>query len=561
VPSVTGAQLLLRSLRAEDVEIVFTLSGTAILGVYDRCSEEGIRLIDGRHEAAVVHMAEGYARAMAQPGVALVTEGPGHANAMPGLACAFAENSPVLLISGVADSQGLGRGAQQELPQVEMAAPLTKWSALVPSAERIPEYVAKAFRCLRSGEPGPVHLSIPTDLLDDDLVDERAAPILGSRKLGATAGSGVAPSLIEQAVARLAAAERPAIIAGNTAYWSQAGSALQAFVELTKIPLFTTTRARGLVSDAHPQCFGAFPTTGPTATLLNDADVLLILGHRLDYATERLLPQSSIIHVYPDPVEVGKNRPVALGLAADVDVALAQLADAARARAWRDGDPWRQALHDARAERRVRRLDRAPGGAPVHPLQVGKAVEPLLGEADFLITEMSNFVWWSVDYLECHRPGRWQQSTALYMLGTGLGYALGAKAAFPDARVLLLAGDGSFGFYPMELDTAVRHGLPIVVVVGNDGAWGIEQSFQAARFGEDRLVATDLLATRYDRLVEALGGHGELVERPDELAGALERAFASGKPACVNVVVDSVLPPALATYVASLERQRLILDD
>jgi acetolactate synthase-1/2/3 large subunit len=189
-------------------------------------------------------------------------------------------------------------------------------------------------------------------------------------------------------------------------------------------------------------------------------------------------------------------------------------------------------------------------------LQVGKAVEGFLEAESILVTEVSNFVYWSTDFLKQRAPGRWLHSAALFMLGTGMGYALGAKAAFPSSRVVLLSGDGSAGFYPMEFDTAIRHDLPIVVIVGNDAAWGIEQKFQAARFGADRCIATGLLPTRYDRLVAAIGGHGEFVERPEQLGPALERAFASGKPACINVVVDSVLPPTLAEYVATLGPDR-----
>ena len=555
---VTGAQLLIRSLRAEGVDTLFTLSGTAILGTYDHCAEEGLRLIDGRHESAVVHTAEGYARAKAEPAVAMVTEGPGHANAMPGLACAYAEGSPVLLISGVAHSHGLGSGANQEIPQVEMAAPITKWSALVPSAGHIPAYVARAFRHMRTGEPGPTHLSIPVDRLDEDLVDAEATPILGSRAFGPTAGAGAAPRLVDQALLLLAGAKRPLEIAGTTAYWSKAADAVRGLVEATRTPVLTTSRARGLVSDEHPLCFGGYPYASERMTeLVCNADLVVVLGEKLDLGFVRVLPPgAAIVHVHPNPAEVGRNRPVAVGIAASVDIAAEQLAEAARGRAWPKRTGWLGSLERARSELDETRREAAPGGAPVHPLQVSKALESLLDAESFLVTETSSFAWWSMEHLEQRRPGRWQHSTVLWMLGTGIPYALGAKAAFPESRVVLVSGDGSFGFYPMEFDTAVRHNLPIVAIVGADEAWGIEQKFQEARFGEGRLVATSLRPTRYDKMIEAMGGHGEHVEQPDELAPALERAFASGKPACINVVTETALPPSLGAYVESLKQQQ-----
>lgn len=554
---VTGGQLLIRALKAEGVDTMFGLNGTAVLGVFDACIDEGMRIIDGRHEAALVHMAEGYARAKAAPGVAIVTEGPGHANAMPGLACAWAERSPVLLLNGIAESTNLGKGALQEIPQVEMATPITKWSAMVPSAQRIPEFVATAFRHLRNGEPGPVSLTLPVDRLDHEPIDEADAPIIPSTALGPTGRAGAEPQLIGEAIRLLAQAERPAILAGSVAHWSRAGDALRDFVELTRIPLFTTGRARGLVSDDHPLCFGAnTPAGNEPAQVLRSADVLVILGERMDLLFTRALPpDAQLIHVYPNPAEVGKSRQVAVGIPADAKATLEQLTDAAKQHSWPELSPWLESLQEARARREESRKQDAPLQTPVHPLQVAKEVEPFVDKGT-LVTEATLFASWSQGYLKVRRPGQWQQSTTLFMIGTGVPYAIGTKVASPESNVLLLSGDGSFGFYPMEFDTAVRHNLPFVAVVGNDAGWGIEQKFQAARFGKDRMIATKLLPSRYDKLVEALGGHGEYVQKPEELGPALQRAFASGKPACVNVITESAVSPGMTQTVANMAAQR-----
>lgn len=561
---ISGGQLLIRALKAEGVEVVFGLPGVAIFSAFDACLKEGLRVIDCRHEAAAVHMAEGYARARRQPAVALVTEGPGHANALPGLASAFAEGVPVLVLGGLPPSQELGKGAVQEMPQVEMARPIAKWSAMVPSLERLPEFLATAFRHLRTGCPGPVHLSLPADVLEG-MAAEDSLPILPSQHLGPTIPPGAPPESIDQILALLASAERPLAIAGSAAYWSSAPDALQRLIEVTRIPLLTRDQARGMVSDDHPHCFGtAVRLLNKAADAISQADVVLLLGVKLDSRLAyggAFASDAALVHIYPDPAEVAKNHPVEVGIAADVGRVVEQLLRAAEGRRWPERSPWLEAMASAQHQQQEELRGTAErGGKDIHPLDVAEALEPHLGEDTLLVLEFANFGSWMMHRLKARRPGRWLVSDALAMQGTGLPYALGAQVALPEARVLLLSGDGAFGFYPMEMDTAVRHRLPVVAVVGNDAAWGIEEHLQRALLGRDRPPATSLRPSRYDQMVEAMGGHGERVQRIEELEPALARAFGSGRPACVNVTIQNPPSPLVAAVSHLLAQRRAQTD-
>jgi acetolactate synthase-1/2/3 large subunit len=556
---ISGAQILVRALKAEGVTYVFGLAGVGIFPIFDACLNENLRIIDVRHETAGVFMAGATARITGQPGVCLVTEGPGHANAIAGLTTMYAEDTPVVLISGCAETENWGRGAIQEIPQVEMAAPVAKWAAMVPHVRRLPEMLAMAFRIARSGQPGPVHLTVPIDALDQEVEEASLPPYQPERRRpsGATAAE---PRLIREAVACLAAAARPAVVAGIGAWWSGAGEALRAFIELTRIPLFTVELARGLVSDDHPLCLGAgYPSMNPMASKLREADVVLVLGERLDFRFgfgEAFGPGVQLIQVYPEAREIGRNAPVRLGLAADSRAVVEQLLEEARGRAWSER-PWVGELREERQKQQARfEALAASEQAPLHPLRVAKEVNAVLRDDDIVILDGADFAAWVRLLIKARRPGHWLTHGRLGMIGTGIPYGVAAQLARPQARVIVFVGDGSVGFHFMEFDTAIRHGLPIVVVIGNDAAWGVEQHFQRALYGPDRLVATSLRRARYDQMVQALGGHGEYVERPEQLPPALERALAAGVPACVNVATELLLSPSAEAFCQYLVKRR-----
>jgi acetolactate synthase-1/2/3 large subunit len=556
---INGAQLLVKALRAEGITHVFGLAGVGIFPIFDACLTENLRIIDVRHETAGVFMAGATARITGEPAVCLVTEGPGHANAIAGLTTMYAEDTPVVLISGCAETENWGRGAIQEIPQVEMAAPVAKWAAMVPHVRRIPEMLAMGFRIARSGQPGPVHLTVPIDAFDQEVEEASIAPYDPARRRpsGRTTAE---PHLVLEAVECLAKATRPAIVAGIGAWWTHAGEPLQAFIEHTHIPLFTVELARGIVSDDHPLCLGSgTPAANPTASKLRAADAVLVLGERLDFRFgfgEAFGRDAQVIQVYPNAAEIGRNRPVRIGLVADSGAVVEQMLQEAKGRAWSER-PWVQELREDRAKQRTHfEALAASDQAPLHPLRVAQEVAAFIREQDLVVLDGADFAAWARLLIKSTRPGNTLTHGRLGMIGTGIPFGVAAKLARPNARVIVFVGDGSIGFHFMEFDTAIRHRLPIVVVVGNDAAWGVEQHFQRALYGPDRLVATTLRRARYDQMVQALGGYGEYVERPQELPKALERACTAGVPACINVATELLLSPSAEAFCQYLVKRR-----
>lgn len=542
--SITGSHLFARALEREGVRTVFTLAGDHILPVLDVMEDFDFQFIDGRHEQAVVHMADAWARINDQIGVCMVTT-PGHANALPGLVHAMATEAPVLNISGSDKLSKYDRGMMQEIDQIGMAKATCKAAWLVRDADRLPEYISMAIRTALSGRRGPVHLTIPIDV--QEAVVEEESTFFPDPDASRSAGRSVADrEQVRRAVQLLHGSERPVVVASNPAgYEDSASESLQRFLELTRTPLFTEGAARGMVADDHPYCFGFFDHgLNRAAAMIRDADVVLILGKKLDHSIGYGLPpvmaaDARVIQVDPAPEQIGRNRDAAVGIVGDVAGVVEQLAQEASALEWPDR-PWLGSLRRQLADQAEWAAAAAVPGPPMHPLFVFRDLAKLLRPDDVLVFDGGDFCHFGKLYLPA-RPRSWWSLPDLGMLGSAMPTAIAAKAARPDARVVLITGDGSFGFNGMEFDTAVRHGLDIVTVLGNDSAWGIDRQIQLAAYG--RAVATDLLPSRYDLVAEGLGGHGEFVRRPEELVPALERAFAAGKPALVNVATQRVSSP------------------
>ncbi len=557
--TVSGGALVARSLAALGVKHLFTLCGNHLLSVYDACIDHGIRLIDTRHESGATHMADGWARVTGEPGIALVTGGPGLTNALTGLLAAHGSDSPLILLSGASELERAEMGALQESDQVALAAPCTKWSRQVPETRRIPDFIARAYRAALAGRPGPVHLAIPADLLDAHVDEEAVVDLPPGDHVGTPT---YAPrERIERAIALLASAERPIVVAGSGAWHSAAGPQLRAFIEATRLPLLTIETARGLVSDRHPFCVGyADPSLSAAARLAAEADVVLLLGKKLDYRLRfgrAYGPAARLIQVDVAPTEIGANRPVELGIVGDVGAVLEQLTEAAGrgGHAWREL-PWLDRLRRARDEERAEHARLAADDTtPMHPVRVGRELAELVDEATILVFDGGDFVHWTRSTLDALRPGGWIRIGAMASLGAGLPFAIAAKLAHPAAPVLYITGDGSLGFYIMEFDTALRHDLPIVAVVGNDAAWGIERHFQVGLYGAARAVGSKLRPTRYDRIVAAMGGHGECVEAPMEIVPAMRRALASGLPACINIPISPTPSTFTRAMVETLRRR------
>jgi acetolactate synthase-1/2/3 large subunit len=552
---ITGGQAICKALKAEGVKNIFGLAGDHILPTLDVMVDQDFRIIDTRHEQAAVHMADAWSRLTETPGVCMYTT-PGFANAIPGLANAMHSEAPIISIAGCADGHDLGRGAQQEIDQVGMAGAVCKGSFMIHDIRRIPEFIARATRLAFSGRRGPVHLTIPIDLqegsVDEDEVLFRAADDNRGKATILTA-----PALVRQSIELLRHAQRPLIIAGSAAGYTLSGEVLQTFIETTRLPVLTEEQSRGLVSDEHPYVFGFFERgLNRAATKIREADVVLLLGRKQDFTIGFCHPphvaaNAKIIQIDPSGLEIGRNRAVAVGMAGDITLVLDQLTNEAKMHTWKDL-PWLEELREARRAQAQWADNLARSQTPMHALFVHQTIKSMLQPDDCLVFDGGDFCHFGRSYLPALKPKRWLYVSSLGMLGSALPSALAAKVAYPDSRVIMLSGDGAFGFNAMEFDTAVRHKLNIVALLGNDSAWGIDRQIQLGLYG--RSVATDLLQTRYDQVVQGLGGHGEFVTRAEELEPALRRALDAGKPALVNVAVHQVVSPRGEAAIARRKR-------
>ncbi len=541
---VSGSELIARALKLEGVETVFTLAGDHILPALDVMADNGFRFIDTRHEQAAAHMADAWGRMTGQPGVAMYTT-PGFANAVPGLANAMHSESPLLSISGSAELLELGRGAMQEIDQVGMARPTTKAAWMVTDARRIPDMIATALRTAYEGRRGPVHLTIPVDI-QQQVVDEEEVSFYAPgeyRDLGAPEASA---ERVRDAVEILRNAERPLIIVGSAGAYSRSGETLERLVETTRVPLMTEGDARGLISDDHPYCCGFFDSgLNRAARLLREADAVVLMGRKQDlivgYAmAPNISANARIVQIDPSAAEIARNRGVDVGIVGDVDAVARQMTAEASKHTWSD-TAWLGRLQDERAAQSEALESLANHETPMHAVYVHKTVRNRIGRNDFVVYDGGDFCHFGRAYNPALSPYTWWYLPPLGMLGQALPTAIAAKAAYPERRVFMFTGDGAFGFNAMEFDTAVRHNLPIVGIMGNDSAWGIDRQIQVGVYG--KTVATDLLPSRYDQVVKGLGGYGELVESPDELPSALDRAIKMERPALLNVRVQNAISP------------------
>jgi thiamine pyrophosphate-dependent acetolactate synthase large subunit-like protein len=485
-----GADLLARSLAAAGARHLFALSGNHVMPVFDAALDAKLSIVHVRHEAAAVHMADAWGRLTGEPGIALVTGGPGHANAVGALYTALASESPLLLISGHAPLGELGSGAFQEMRQAALAAPVTKASWVAQSADTLAADIVRAWREAKSGTPGPVHLSVPNDVLDA-IVDAR---------IPTTAHFAVQDEKPDD-VYSLSAAQRPLIIAGPAAM----RKGTRELEEASGIPVIGMESPRG-VSD---------PSLGRLAEVFARADLVLLLGKRVDFTLK-------------------------FGKAFAPGCRVVQIEGARGISFKKDG--W---LEEVRAALRYRppewRTVQSKPEGPIHPIVLCREVQPLLDKPDaILVSDGGEFGQWAQACLSA--PRRLINGPA-GSIGSALPFAAAAKLAHPEASVVAMLGDGTLGFHLSELDTAVRYGLGYIAVVGNDATWNAEYQIQLRAYGRERAKGCELLPTRYGAAAQALGAHGEDVARPDELSRALQRAAAAGKPACVNVTIERLAAP------------------
>jgi acetolactate synthase-1/2/3 large subunit len=532
--ALRGGRLIARRLKAYGVDRLFTLSGGHLFSIYDGCHEEGIELIDVRHEQTAAFAAEGWSKVTRTLGVCALTAGPGVTNGVSAMASASQNSSPLLVLGGRAPEMRWGQGSLQELDHVPIVSSLCKLAATARATDEIPRLMDEAVSAALAPRSGPAFLDFPLDVVFSEAA-ESGSPV---PLVDASRGPGAPATAVERAAALLSAAERPVIMAGTGLYWGHGEEALVALVEELRIPVFVNGLGRGCVPADHELYFSR-----SRGAALSGADVAVVIGTPLDFRVgfgAVFAPDAEVVMVDVAEPERPLQREVAVGLYGALPATLEGLREAAVEGSARDA--WLAHLRPIENERRAgEAAELSDGRAPLHPMRIYGELASLLDHDAVIVGDGGDFVSYAGRVVDSYGPGCWVDPGPYGCLGSGPGYALAAKLAHPDRQVVLLAGDGALGFAGMDLDTLARHNVPVVVVIGNNGIWGLEKHPMEALYGYS--VAAELRPeTRYDVMAEALGCHGELVSTPDELRPALERAFSSGRPAVVNVLTD----PAIA---------------
>ena len=531
VKQVHGGKLVASRLKAAGVTKLFTLSGGHIFSVYDGCRDEGIDIVDVRHEQTAAFAAEGWAKVTRQPGVCALTAGPGVTNGMSAITGAFENESPMLVLGGRAPSFRWGQGSLQEIDHVPFMQPVTRLAETAQSTAGIPATIDRALAAAVGPPGGPAFVDLPMDVvfMEAEPTDE---PLEIASPADQPAADG---GLIDQAAALLAGAERPVIMAGTGLYWGHGENELRAISEELGVPVFLNGLGRGCLPADHANFFAR-----ARGTALKGADVALVIGAQLDFRLGfggSFGDDTKLILLNSAPPSKRTERTVDVELVGGVRETLAALRSAGGgtndSRA-----AWIAQLREVETEKRAgEAAELADTRAPLHPVRVYSELAPLLDRDATIVCDGGDFVSYAGKFIDTYEPGCWMDPGPYGCLGTGPGYAMAAALAKPGKQVVMMMGDGAFGFAGMDFDSLVRHNIPAVAIIGNNGIWALEKHPMEFLYGYS--VAAELTpGTRYDEIATTLGGHGEFVERPEDLRPALERAFESGKPAVVNVLTD-----------------------
>jgi acetolactate synthase I/II/III large subunit len=521
-----GGRLVARALKSRGVSHLFTLSGGHLFSIYDGCREEGIEIVDFRHEQTAAFAAEGFAKATRDVGVAALTAGPGVTNGISAIAGAQANCSPVCVLGGRAPELRWGAGSLQEIDHLPFVSPLVKSAETVKEPGRIAARTAAALDLALTAPFGPTFVDYPLDVVFSEAEVEVPPPVEAEPR----PAEG-----LEEAAALLAGAERPAIMAGTGLYWGRGEGELRALAERLGAPVFLNGLGRGCLPADHELAFSRARGAG-----LGGADVALVIGVPLDFRLgfgASIAEGAKLIRLDAAPNELLANRLPDADLVGDVAASLAAIREAVG-----DGAPrteaWLAELRRVEEEKRAtEQVELNDDRAPLHPVRVYKELGEVLDRDAIVVGDGGDFVSYAGRFVETYQPGCWMDPGPFGCLGAGPGQAIGARLAHPERQVCLLLGDGAFGFAGMEFDTMARHGLPIVGVMGNNGIWALEHHPMKFLYGYS--VAAELRPeTPYEQMVEALGCDGVLVREPDELRPALERAFESGRPTLINVLTD-----------------------
>jgi len=541
---VSGGNLVAKALKSEGVDTIFTLCGGHIIDIYDGCLDEGIRIVDVRHEQVAAHAADGYARQTGKLGCVVTTAGPGCTNAVTGIATAFRSESPVLHIGGQGALTQHKMGSLQDLPHVDIMTPITKFAAGVRSTERIADMISMAARESFNGAPGPSYLEIPRDVLDGEVPAEKATVPKPSHYRASTKSIGD-PADIEKLADLLVNAERPCILLGTQVWTCRGHEAAIELVRSLNIPTYFNGSGRGLLPPGDPHYFNR------TRRLAFDkADVIVIVGTPFDFRMgygRRLRADATVVQIDMDYRTVGKNRDISLGLVGDPGAILKATQDATTGRS-DNGASGRQAWLDelraaeAKAEDKLMPLFLSDS-SPIHPYRVAWEINEFLTEDTIYIGDGGDVVTISAQAVQPRSPGHWMDPGALGSLGVGTGFAMAAKLAHPSKEVLCYYGDGSFGMTAFDMETANRFGAPYIAVVGNNSSMNQIRYGQIAKYGEQRgNIGNKLGDVPFSQFGQMLGGYGEEVRDPKEIAPAMRRAREelqkSGRSAVINIWVD-----------------------
>ncbi len=532
---LTGSEILGRSLKNEGTKDLFFIMGGPMMLAEQSCVKEGIRAIDVRHEQAAALMAQAYSRLLQKPGVCMAASGPGVINLTTGVANALIDCCPVVAIGGSSAIRQFGRQTFQEIDQLAIMKGVTKWADRVVSLKRIPEMVNTAFQKAMGGKPGPVYLDFPADILYDKIPEEQVDWSLSGRALLNPRPMGEL-ARIDELIDALSKAKQPIILTGSGVIWSQAWTDLQSFVEKAGIPFYTTPQGRGVLPDDHPLSFLTMRSSA-----FHDADLILIVGTRMNYiighaAPPRFAANATIARIDIDADEIASSpRKVDIGIVGDCKAVLQQLLAAmpGRVKESQYAD-WRKKLGEGEAAKRKETGGgMAMNATPIHPLRLCEEVKNFMKRDAILIVDGQEILNYGRQSMPTFSPGHRLNSGPFGMMGVGMPFGVGAKIARPDKQVIVVHGDGSFGLNCMELDTAVRHKVPILVVISLNGGWTADPKREK--------VGRDLGYTRFDKMAEALGCYGEYVEKPEDIAPALQRAqkkVDQGMVALVNIKTD-----------------------
>jgi len=531
-----GGHLVARALAAEGVRHLFTLSGGHIAPIYDGCADEGIRIVDFRHEQAAAHAADGWARVTGRPGVCAVTAGPGVTDSVTGITNAFYANSPMLILGGKSPLAELEMGSLQEMDHVTLVRSITRWARTCWETRRIADYVTEGLRNATAGRMGPVFLDIPLEVQ----LNVWPAGVEVPERYRTEAKPLGDPDLVKRAAALLGESEHPVVFAGGGVRWAEAHEALAALADALKAPVFLNSLGRGCLPPDHPCFFSA-----ARKFALGKADLILALGvdwdFRLGFGRKHIAEGARVIQVDVDGVHIGRNRPVDVGIVGDPGKVIEQLLG--EGVGVTEESSWTIEVRDE--ERRLAEEARAgmeSDGVPIHPLRFAREIRDFLDPDAVVVGDGGDIVGISSSVIHARTPGQWLDPGPFGCLGVGPSFAIAARLAKPATQVLIVYGDGSFGLNAMEYESAIRQDLPFVGIIGNDGAWGQIKVAQEALYGEGNAPAAVLSQDiPYERMVEALGGFGERVTEPGGIRPALERAFDAGVPACINVILDPSL--------------------